>query len=72
MSPPTDHAQLENASQQLIKLREALRLKGWLEQTEGKARFTRDTGLTQSEDFMQKKAKYDEIEEQVRSRVVKV
>ena len=41
-------------------------------ETEGKARFTRDTGLTQSEDFMQKKAKYDEIEEQVRSRVVKV
>ena len=56
----------------LINLREALRLTGQLEQTEGMAKFTRDKSLTQSEDYVQKRAKFDEIDEQVRAIVSKI
>ena len=36
------------------------------------AKFTRDKGLTQSEDYVQKRAKYDEMDEQVRAIVAKI
>lgn len=36
------------------------------------AKFKRDKSLTQTEDYLQKRAKYDEIDEEVRNNVSKI
>lgn len=55
MSPPIDVDELAGVSDQLMALREALRVRGFIQQSEDKAKLTRDTAYTQSEEYTAQK-----------------
>lgn len=72
LSPPTELEQLDAVNSKLIALRDALKLKGSVEQTEGKAKFTRDDSILKSEEFASIKTKYSEVDEATRRIVDKI
>lgn len=47
-------------------------MKGQLQQIEGKAKFTRDETLTQSEEYVALKESYEKMPEEVRSKVNRI
>ena len=53
-------------------MREALKMKGQLEQAEGRAKFMRDKSYTETEEYVALKAKYLEVEENTRKCVDKI
>lgn len=69
MSPPTQLEELTDLSKALMQLRDAMRLKGKIEQVEGKAKFTRDSSLTETEDFKALKESYAQLEPRLKARV---
>jgi len=72
VSPPTEFDHLEATNKVLVALRDALKLKGTMEQTEGKAKFTRDVTITESEEYLTLKADYEKVEAGVRQKVEKI
>lgn len=72
MSPPTEIEQLEDVSKRLVALRDALRVKGELEQIEGQSKFSRDPSLMEGEDFLEKTAKWDSVDQAVKDAVKKI
>lgn len=72
MSPPTDFEQLPEVNKVLVQIREALKLKGTIEQVEGKAKFTKDDSLVKSEEHAERKAAYAKYDANVRAKIDKV
>ena len=72
LSPPTEKDHLENTNKQLVALRDALRLKGDLEQTEGRAKFSRDEKLTESEEYLDMLNKFKETDSAVLKSIDKI
>jgi len=69
LSPPTELDQLENTNERLVRLRDALKLKGQMEQAEGKARVSKDESYVTGPEYEALKAKFDAAEEGVRKNV---
>lgn len=72
LSPLTNIDQIDDCSKNLIALRDALKIKGQLQQIEGKAKFTRDSSLTESEDYVALKQSFEQLSEEVRAKVNKI
>lgn len=72
ISPPTEVDKLETTNKQLVDLRDALRVKGELEQTEGKAKFTKDDSLLESEKYVSNKEAWSKVDAAVSRRVEKI
>ena len=55
-----------------MQLRDALKMQGQIEQAEGRARFTKDKSHTESDDFKELKAKFEQVESSTTKQVQKV
>ena len=69
VSPPTDQTDCEKVNKTLVELRDALNLAGKLEQTEGKARFTKDGTVLEDEEYKKLKAEYEALDYQIKKKV---
>lgn len=67
LSPPTEVDQIEELDKQLKQLRDALKLKGEIEQAEGKAKILKDNSYVESERYEDVKKNFTELEGSVRS-----
>ena len=72
VSPPIELDHIEGTNKRLVSLREALKMKGSMEQAEGRAKFSRDTSYTETEEYAETKAKYQEVDEETRKCVDKI
>ena len=72
LPPPTEKDHLEETNKKLVALRDALRLKGELEQTEGKAKFAKDQNLTETEEYTDMLNKFKEVDATVLKSIDKI
>jgi len=72
ISPPTQIDQIETCNKKLVALRDALKLKGKIEQAEGKAKFSKDNSIVEAEDHVGAKAKYEELDAETKAAVDKI
>jgi len=72
MSPPTEIEQLEEVNKRLVSLRDALKIKGAIEQAEGQSKLIKDKSLIESESFLENQGKWNEVEEETKNVVKKI
>ena len=67
--PPVEVDDCEKTQQLVTDLREALRTKGKLEQTEAKARFLHNEELTKTEEYLEMNKRYDALPDELKKHV---
>lgn len=72
LSPPTEIEQFEASNTRLTGLREALKLKGQLEQAEGIAKITKDDSRIKTEEYEMAKVQYEEVDADTKKCVDKI
>lgn len=72
ISPPTQLDQIDPCNKKLVALRDALKLRGKIEQAEGKAKFSKDNSIVEAEDHLGAKAKYEELDAETKAAVDKI
>lgn len=55
-----------------MQLRDALKVKGEMEQTEGQSKLTKDKSLVESESFLEMQGKWNEVDEDTKTVVKKI
>ena len=69
VSPPIDATEVEKTAEKLKSVRDALKIKGKLEQAEGKARFLKDKSHIESERYIEMKASFEKLDFETRKAV---
>lgn len=73
ISPPTEFDQLTDTNKLLVTLRDALRIKGQLQQIEGRSKFTRNKALLEEPAYTDLKNLWDnEVSAETQSTVKKI
>ena len=65
MPPPVDAKEFGKTQESLTELRDALKLKGIMETTEAKAKFTRDENLVKSDEYTETKEKFEALDKEL-------
>ena len=69
VSPPVEVSQFKETQQALTQLRDALKIKGELEQTEAKAKYLHDATLTQTDEYKEAKEEFDGLDKDLKKKV---
>lgn len=72
ISPPTELEQIETCNKQLVSLRDALKLKGQIEQAEGTYRLTKEQTHEEKDKYDQVKAMYQDVDAETRKCVQRI
>ena len=64
-----NHEELAECQKRVTELRDALRIKGEMEQTEKRAKFLHDDTLTEAEEYKEAKEEFDGLDKDVKKRV---